>query len=329
VAFCIALLGAGLSQAGAQEAPSIEDGPAQVAKPPVDPAPVSETPTAAPQPQEPSLPVAPYDEAIFQQTIPSDQLAFLTQFAGAPSNDLYRDKQFHRILHTVVPGWMYHYGRDMPIQDALDRAIEGSAVPVEVREGRYVTVAGDMGPYLMGRGFVWIDIQEGIALGGFFFHPTNGEPTPTLTVFSKQVREDSLELSQLPPAFAEDLRRWSSESGVPLLTTRYFIGGFNERILLEHDENFCDYLPGVQGPPDDDCEQRNADAADLDMNTAYYLDQVHYATNATAWMIVGHDETAFIALRDNTCGAGPNPLACHIRMTREHTRRIVLRGPKG
>ena len=48
------------------------------------------------------------------------------------------------------------------------------------------------------RGFIWIDMQQGIALGGIFFHPTNGEPTPTLTLFSKQVEENSLEMSQLP-----------------------------------------------------------------------------------------------------------------------------------
>ena len=49
-------------------------------------------------------------------------------------------------------------------------------------------------------------MQEGIGLGGFYFHPTNGEPTPSVNVFSRQVvKEDYLKLSQLPPVFAEDL----------------------------------------------------------------------------------------------------------------------------
>ncbi len=51
-------------------------------------------------------------------------------------------------------------------------------------------------------------MQEGIGLGGFYFHPTNGEPTPSVNVFSRQVvKEDYLKLSQLPPVFAE---AWSS-----------------------------------------------------------------------------------------------------------------------
>jgi uncharacterized protein YecT (DUF1311 family) len=70
----------------------------------------------------------------------------------------------------------------------------------------------------------------------------------------------------------------------------------------------------------------NADAADLDMNAAYYLDQVHHATNATAWMITGADQIAFIQVRNNRCGSVLDPLGCRISMTREQTHRVA-RGP--
>src|ERR1700685_3543921 len=140
-------------------------------------------------------------QTVFQNPIPTDQLTFLNRFAGAPSNDLVRDKQFRKLMHSVIPNCMFHYGRDMPLSDALDMVLKGSPLPVLVREGRYLTVSGRNGPYLGGRGFVWFDLQEGTALGGFYFHPTNGEPTPTLTIFSKQVKEEALGLSQLPVAF--------------------------------------------------------------------------------------------------------------------------------
>jgi uncharacterized protein YecT (DUF1311 family) len=71
----------------------------------------------------------------------------------------------------------------------------------------------------------------------------------------------------------------------------------------------------------------NADAADIDLNAAYYLDQVDYATNATAWMIVGDDQIAWIRVRDNTCKVGLEPLRCRIRMTRERTRVVLNRHP--
>jgi uncharacterized protein YecT (DUF1311 family) len=230
-------------------------------------------------------------------------------------------------MHSAISDCMFHYGWDMPLPDALEMVLKGSPQPVRIRDGRYVMVSGRSGPYLMGRGFIWIDVQDGIVLGGFYFHPTNGEPTPSVTVFSRQVKEESLKLSQLPPAFAEDLSQWSGQSSVPSVTTRYFITGSNKKILLEHDEDYCAPVNGTTAPPESGCEQMNADAADIDMNAAYYLDQTHHATNATAWMITGEDQVAWLQFRDNTCRLGPDPLICHIRMTRERTHLIITGKP--
>ena len=121
-------------------------------------------------------------QTVFQNPIPNDQLSFLNQFAGSASSDLVRDKRFRKLLHSVIPNCMFHYGRDMPLDDALDLVLKGSPQPVQIRDGRYLLVSGRRGPYLGGRGFIWIDFEDGIALGGFYFHPTNGEPTPTVNV---------------------------------------------------------------------------------------------------------------------------------------------------
>lgn len=278
----------------------------------------------------------PQAPAIFQNPIPRDELQFLSQFDGAPSNDLIHNKQLRKVLRAVLPECVFHYGWDMPVADAIDKVIKGSPLPVRIRDGRYVMVAGRMGPWLGGRGFVWIDMQDGIALGGLYFHPTNGEPTPALNVFSKQVKEDTLAMSQLPAAFAEDLWRWSAQSRVPPVMTRYFITGDKRKILLEHDEDYCmppagAIPPGAPPPPPNVCQQMNADAADIDLIAAYYLEQTNHATNATAWMIDA-DATAWIQVRNHTCAGGPNPPGCRIVMTRERThlilrRRIALRPP--
>jgi len=282
---------------------------------------------AEPQPQETQPPVLKYDKAIFQNPIPSEQLAFLYHFAGIPANDVVRDKQYRRLMHSVLPDCTFHYGWDMSPSDAFEKVLTGSPLPVQIRDGRYLTVSGRSRPYLRGRGFVWIDLQEGIALAAFYFHPTNGEPTPTVTVFSRQVFEESLRMSQLPPAFAEALSLWSAESGVPPVTTRYFIGGSNRKILLEHDEDYCAPVDAALASPADDCDQSNADAADIDLNAAYYLDQTSHATNATAWMIVGDDQVAWIQFRDNTCRIGADRLRCRIRMTRERIHVILSQHP--
>ena len=231
-------------------------------------------------------------------------------------------------MKNFVPDCMYHYGSDMSLEDSIEKVFTKSDDPVLVRDGRYVLLSGEKGPYLGGRGFLWIDMQEGIGLGGFYFHPTNGEPTPTLTVFSRQAREKIVTLSQLPPAFEDDMIQWATAARVPPITTRYFIGGLNKRILLQHDEDYCRPAVGYPPPPQDVCERMTADAADVDVTAAYYLDQIHNATNGTAWMI-GQDQLAWIQMRDDTCRVGPDPLRCRIRVSRERTSVIIHRGPAG
>jgi hypothetical protein len=265
-------------------------------------------------------------QVAFQNPIPRDQLAFLNQFDGKPSKDLIENKQFRKLLHAILPDCTFHYGTDMPLAEAVDKVIKGSPLPVRIHDSRYLIVSGRMGPYLGGRGFVWIDLQEGIGLGGFYFRPTNGEPSPAVNVFSKQVKEDALAMSQLPPVFAEDLWEWSGQSRIRPVTARYFITGDKKKILLEHDEDYCARVGGsAAAAPQDPCQQMNADAADVDLVAAYYVEQTHHATNATAWMINDHDAVAWVEYRDNTCAAGPNPLACRIVMTRERTRSIIRR----
>jgi uncharacterized protein YecT (DUF1311 family) len=314
-----------LSRAAAQTIPAADAPPAQEAPPPP---PDDQQPTQPPQPPAPLPPPPPYDKSLFLNPVPAPALAFLTQFDGAPSGDLYHDRQFRHIVNANIPNGMFHYGRDMPLSDALDKVLPGSGVPVQIRDNRYVLVSGGRGPYLGGRGFIWIDMQDGIVLGGFFFRPTNGEPTPTLAVFSRQVKikDRAIAISQLPPAFMDDLIQWATQNAVGPLTTRYFLTGSNMRILIEHSEDYCAPGPDPTAPPPAGCEQMNADAAEIDMNAAYYLEQVNYATNATAWMIEGDDQIAWIAIRDRTC-VGLDPLPCRIRMTRERTRVIVTRNP--
>jgi uncharacterized protein YecT (DUF1311 family) len=283
---------------------------------------------AASQPQpsdpqaQPQSQASKYDSAIFKNRLSIDQLAFLNQFVGRKSGDALRDKQFRKLMRSLLPDCIFHYGWDMSINDAMEKALDGSKLPVELRDERYLIVSGSKGPYLYGRGFLWIDMKDGIALGGFYFHPTNGEPTPTVTIFSRQVKEAFLGMSQLPPAFARDFRRWSAESNVPAVTTRYFIGNSNRKILLEHDEDYCP-SGDANGPPD--CEQMNADAADTDLDAAFYLDQTNYATNATAWMIVGPEQVAWIQVRDNTCRVRTDRLRCRVRLTHERTHLIINR----
>jgi hypothetical protein len=272
--------------------------------------------SAAPEPLPPPV--------VFQNRIPSNQLAFLNDYANRPSSAVFKDKRFRNLMKQITPRTEYHYGRDMPLSDASKSVLDGAPLPVDMRDGRYVLVGTRGGPYLKGRGFVWFDIEEGVVLGGVFFHPVNGEPAPTLAIFSRQLKVDELSMSQLPVAFAAAVSEWSAGAGVPPLTVRYFIPDDGKKYVLVHEEDYCDHPVNAPAPPQDECQQMNADAADIDMNAAYFMHATHNQANATAWML-DPDQVAWVGVRDQTCGT---VLGCRIRITRERTR-LLLGGPHG
>lgn len=276
---------------------------------------IAQAPPPAPPPaQQPAPPVS------FQNLIPADKLAFLNDYAGRSAAEVKKDKRFRQLMKIAVPRTVYHYGHDLPLDEAIDVVLGGPPLPITIRDGRYAMVASHGGPYLRGKGFMWFDLESGIALGGFFFAPTNGEPSPTLTIFSRQLKVDLLAMSQLPPAFAQDLAQWAAVTRVPIISPRYFIPDNGKKYVLAHDEDYCAVPPGA--PPADQyaCQQMNADAADADFDAADFMEQTGHRANATAWMLEP-EQMAWIDVRNRTCGG---VLACRIRMTRERTR-VILR----
>src|SRR5665213_136992 len=184
----------------------------------------AQQPEAAPQDSDSKVELAvPPPPVVFQNTIPASDLTFLNDYAGKPTDELTKDKQFKNLLKKAVPNTTYHYGTDMSLSEAIEEVLHKSPVPVEILGGRYLIAAGNRGPYLGGAGFYWIDLKEGIILGGFYFHPTNGEPTPTLTIFSRQLQDKFLSMSQFPDEFAAAVSSWSAAFHLPPLTPRYFI----------------------------------------------------------------------------------------------------------
>jgi hypothetical protein len=115
---------------------------------------IAQDPQQPTQPPGANSPGSSYDPNIFQKPIPADQLAFLNQFAGAPSGDLVRDKRFRKLMHSVIPDCMFHYGRDMPLADALDMVLKGSPEPGGAdRTWR----AGDLYGSICGMASLWAD----------------------------------------------------------------------------------------------------------------------------------------------------------------------------
>jgi len=286
---------------------------------------------AAQQPgNPPPAPEPPPAPAVFQNPIPGAQLAFLNDYGGRMTNDVLKDKRFHKLMKKVVPSTTYHYGRDMPLMETVETLLDGAPLPVDIRDGRYVMVASQGGPYLSGKGFLWFDMQDGIALGGVYFHPVNGEPTPTLAIFSRQLQDTSLWMGQLPPAFVQDVAQWALIAGPQLVSPRYFIPANGWKYPLLHDEDYCAHPADAPAPPQDRCEELNAEAADADMEAAWFMEQSRNAANATAWKTtmgvapgMAPGLGGWIAVRDKRCRSGPNRLQCRIQMTRQQTQTLL------
>lgn len=265
-------------------------------------------------------PGTPPAQADFTNRIPADQMTFLNDYAGKTGKDIQKDKRFRALLKLAIPRTTYHYGRDMSLSDTVETLLDGAPLPIDIRDGRYAMIASHGGPYLSGKAFIWFDMQEGIAVGGVYFHPVNGEPTPTLAIYSRQLTDTSLSMGQLPAAFHQDLAQWILVADPKWVSPRYFVPENGKKYVLLHDEDYC--MNPDDAPPvsPDKCVRLNAEAADADVDAAYFMAQTHNAANATARML-GSDQVAWVRFRDNTCGA--DGFACRIRIARQRTRALL------
>ncbi len=275
-------------------------------------------PTADSQPALP--PPGPPPTANFQKIIPAEQLAFLKDYDGKMPKEIMKDKRFKQLEKQIMPGARYFYHYDKELSEAKDEVLDNDPVPITVREGRYVMIASAGGgdQHMFGRGFLWFDMQAGIGLGGIYFHPTNGEPSPTMAIYSKQLTDTVLSMGQLPDGFLDDFWAWANNAQVHFVSPRYFIPSDDRKYVLIHDEDYCAH--GDNDPRPDDCEEMNADAADVDMEAAYFMEETGHASDATAYML-NPDQIEWLAVRERECG--PNGLECRIRVTRRRTAAII------
>jgi uncharacterized protein YecT (DUF1311 family) len=264
-------------------------------------------------------PPGPPPPAILQNLLPPSELSFLNDYTGKTPKAILKDKRFRALLKESFPNTEYHYGRDKSLLDASEELLDTDPIPITVREGRYATIGTRGGTYLAGKTMMWFDMQSGMAMGAIYFHPSNGEPAPTLTIFSKQLTDTDLSMSQIPQEFVSDLYAWLMQTRIPIVSPRYFIPANGRKYVLVHDEDYC--FHSENEPMPDGCEQANADAADDDMNAAYFMKETHNAANATAWMLEP-DQVEWLAVRDRTC-MGPNSLACRVAITRRRTSVLV------
>jgi uncharacterized protein YecT (DUF1311 family) len=286
--------------------------------PPAAPDANSSPANSPPPASAPALPPAP---AAFKNLIPTDQLTFLKDYDGKTPKEIRKDKRFKQLEKEITPSTRYYYHYDISLSYARDQVLDNEPLPITVRDGRYVMIDSEGGgsAHMFGRGFLWFDIESGVGMGGIYFRPTNGEPTPTLAIYSKQLTDTALSMGQLPAEFYQDFGAWAQRAQLKAISPRYFIPSDDRKYVLIHDEDYCAHPDNAPQP--DGCDDMNADAADVDMDAAYFMKETNHATDANAWML-NPDQIEWLAVRDRTC-VGPNGVACRIRMTRQRTAVLI------
>jgi uncharacterized protein YecT (DUF1311 family) len=194
-----------------------------------------------------------------------------------------------------------------------------------MRANRFAMLSACDAPACTGaRAFVWVDTDRGVEFGGIEFAPSNGEPTPTLTLFSKQVVDPVTKRIQLPADFVEDLGTWTRASRRRTTPARYFINGQGLKTVVVHDENNCtgadrSSLAATL------CSSMNLDAADQDLAAAYYLLYNSFANGTTMRSAVKADEDKWVLDRKTACGlANDGPaLACRLKAASERVASLT------
>jgi uncharacterized protein YecT (DUF1311 family) len=175
-------------------------------------------------------------------------------------------------------------------------------------------------------------MRHHLEIGAIEFAPTNGEPTPTLTLFSRQVLDIVTRRVQLPTDFIEDLAAWSRASRRRTTPARYFVNADGLKTVVMHDEDNC-HGADQSSLEATLCASMNLDEADQDLAAAYYLLFNTFEDGTPMRAALKTDQDKWVADRRTTCGTGSDgpALACRIKAARARETTLTnayLKGSK-
>jgi hypothetical protein len=267
----------------------------------------------------PQADLFPCGSAITQcQPLEVSLIAWLKAYADRTTFEVKSDSRFEKTIVAATPLTVFHLGADVPLPVAIISTLSGPAFPVQLRDGRYLTIFAQRTARGGGESFYWFDLQNGITFGGIYFRPTNGEPTPSLTIFSGQVGDRVNKETQLPPAFLRDLEAWRAARNVPAAVVRYFVNGAAWKSPLLHDSDAC-----AAKNASDACQTLNERAAELDMQAGLYLLRSRYAEGTSTVTQLDAAQQQWLTSRQTSCANKSDAAGCMAQMTRARAQEII------
>jgi uncharacterized protein YecT (DUF1311 family) len=273
--------------------------------------------------------------AITCTALDPSRVAWLKELIGESTHAAALAGHFDDLINDVAPDAVYHLGVDMPFSAALRIVLHGAGEPITARANRYVSLSAcDSPACTRARVLLWSDLDTGLEIGAIDFAPSNGEPTPTLTIFSRQVMDAVTRRVQLPAGFIEDLATWSRGSRRRGGSTpaRYFVNHAGLKTVVMHDEDNC-HGADQSALAATLCASMNLDAADQDVAAAYYVLLNTFPDGTPMRAALKTDEDKWVADRRTTCGAGSDgpAIACRIKAARERAGTLTdlyLKSPR-
>jgi uncharacterized protein YecT (DUF1311 family) len=260
--------------------------------------------------------------------MPAEHVAWLRSLTdGESSRDATLASRFAALVGAAVPDAVYHFHVDMPLAEAFTAIMRGPAQPIQVRDGRYTVLAACQSASCAGaRAFLWVDTGGALAIGAIQFNPSNGEPTPTQTIFASQVQDPITSMSQLPSAFVQDLARWTSAGRTTPPMARYFVNGKGVKTPVPHEEDACLATDARSSQlPIGLCAPMNLANAEQDLAAALYLLNASFAEGTKSRADLKAEQGAWVKARDSSCGAAATleEIACRVTYTRERTKAVI------
>lgn len=246
---------------------------------------------------------------------------WLKDYANQTTFEVISDKKFGNMILAATPPAVFHFGADMMLSDAVTLILHGPAFPVQLRDGRYLMISAERSARGGGESFYWFDLQRGMTFGGVFFRPSNGEPTPSLTVFSGQVADRITSDTQLPRDFLRDLETWRTARNVPAVVVRYFVNGLAWKAPLLHESDAC--AAAGAGTASAECQAVDEQAAELDMQAALYLLRSRYAEGTPAATQLDAAQAQWQTSLETACAGKADAPACRAQMARQRAQDLV------
>lgn len=163
-----------------------------------------------------------YETRIREIRNTKQEFLWIKEYVGKTTNQLAWDTRFSKLVESISPKSKDDFGfGEGGLAGKLSETLGGPPNKVRLIDDRYITLSACTFRFCPEKGFVWIDLEELLAIAAIVHYDTrkhNREKDPIIFIISKQV-----DVATVPGRFKVELNEWLIEEGVPINLVKLFI----------------------------------------------------------------------------------------------------------